>query len=123
MAMKYLPLYYDALEVYGKCTDAEFGALVRAALRFVIDGTEPQFEPDSRPDLFWCSIKSQALRDSTSYAESVAQGKAGAEKRWGKKKESAQPKRDPETAETVQDYIARIQKWKSDLDGAQDIKK
>lgn len=120
MAMKFMPIYYDALSIYDKCTDEEFGRLIRAALRFVIDGTEPKFTPDSHEDLYWNGIKAQTLRDTTSYAESVAAGKAGAEKRWGSKKgrkdAPAPAAQDDQTKLSTQDYIARIQRWKEEME-------
>ena len=78
MARSYICVHFDFLETYAKCSDEEFGRLIRAALRYGRDGEEPSFPEGSKEDLLWLTMEGQVRRDINSYQKKV---KAGTSKR------------------------------------------
>lgn len=80
----YLKLFVDCLEKYQKLNDTEFGRLVRAALRYKAEGTEPN--DLGREALLWDGMRLDIDRDNESYLKKSQirsdAGKRGAEARW-----------------------------------------
>ena len=87
---KYVCAYFSWLESLKKCTDEQFGKLIRAALRYARDGTEPDFPEGSPEELIWGLMRSQLDIDSDRYQKKVAASKAGNDKRWGKPEKTIQ---------------------------------
>ena len=78
--MKYMMLYYDALEEYGPLSDDQFGHLVRAALRFAKTGEEPKLRvPES---ILWPGLRMRILRDAEKYRTTCEKRTEAAHKRW-----------------------------------------
>lgn len=80
----YLKLFVDSLEKYKKLSDAEFGRLARAALRYKATGQEARLT--GREELLWDGLKLDIDRDNERYA-AVSQarseaGRKGAGRRW-----------------------------------------
>ena len=79
----YLKLFVDCLEKYQKLNDTEFGRLVRAALRYKAEGTEPN--DLGREALLWDGMRLDIDRDNESYLKKSQirsdAGKRGAEAR------------------------------------------
>lgn len=91
MARAYICTFLDYLDIYGKCTDEAFGRLIRAALLFARDGTEPSFPEGSMEDIYWPGVLAQVRRDVRNYQKKVKAGAKGNEKRWGKQEEPPAP--------------------------------
>ena len=83
--MKSTPLFLNYLEDLEGYSDAEFGRLLRALLRYVRDGGEPTLR--RRETLVWPLLRSNADRAREQYEKLCAQrslaGTKGAEARWG----------------------------------------
>ena len=85
MAIRSTPLYHSYLDDLAGYSDAEFGRLMRALLRFSRDGAEP--EGLRRKELLiWPMLRSNAARAREQYEKMCAQrslaGMKGAEARW-----------------------------------------
>lgn len=84
MARNYAALLHEYLEEMDILSDAEFGRLCRALLRYSMDGKEGQLEGAEK--VLWKRVKKQEDRFQESYEEkSEARrnaGKRGAAKRW-----------------------------------------
>lgn len=85
MARKFVCAYYTWLDSLKKCDDAQFGRIVRAALRYGRDGIEPSFPEGSREEMVWGLVQAQIDTDITKYTKKSAAGAKGNEKRWGGK--------------------------------------
>ena len=85
MADTYLKLFVDCLERYQKLNDAEFGRLIRAALRYKATGEEVKLV--GREELLWDGIKLDIDRDNKTYQDTVLArseaGRKGSQSRWG----------------------------------------
>lgn len=86
MAMKAMPLYFNYLEDLAGYSDAEFGRLLRALLRYGRDGEEPTLR--RKEALVWPMLRGNADRAREHFEELSRQralaGLRGAEARWGK---------------------------------------
>ena len=81
--MTWIMLFYDALEDYKLLSNEQFGRLIRAALLFAQDGTEPTF---TGPEAYlWPGLKNRLLRDKESYAEKCQKNAENIRKRWNRK--------------------------------------
>lgn len=83
--MNHVPLYFNYLDDLAGYSDAEFGRMLRALLRYMRDGELPELR--RREMLVWPMLKSGADRARTQYERlcelrSLA-GLKGAETRWG----------------------------------------
>ena len=85
MTQVHTPLYLNYLEELSGYTDAELGRLIRALLRYVRDGEEPEFK--RREKLAWPMLRGNADRAMERYEDQrqkrSAAGRLGAEARWG----------------------------------------
>ena len=84
MARNYAPLPHEYLEEMDILSDAEFGRLCRALLRYSVDGKEGRLEGAEK--VLWKRVKMQEDRFQESYKELAdtrrEAGKKGAAKRW-----------------------------------------
>lgn len=85
MGIKSTPLYHNYLDDLSGYSDAEFGRLMRALLRFSRDGAEP--EGLRRKELLvWPMLRGNAERAREQYEKLRLQrslaGMKGAESRW-----------------------------------------
>lgn len=84
MARNYAALLHEYLDEMDILSDAEFGRLCRALLRYSMDGKEGQLEGAEK--VLWKRVKRQEDRFKENYEEQVnsrrTAGKRGAEKRW-----------------------------------------
>lgn len=84
MARNYAPLPHEYLEEMDILSDAEFGRLCRALLRYSVDGKEGRLEGAEK--VLWKRVKMQEDRFRESYKELTdarrEAGKKGAAKRW-----------------------------------------
>lgn len=81
----YLKLFVDSLERYQKLSDGEFGRLVRAALQYKADGTEP--DNLGRESLLWDGMKIDIDRDNEAY-QNLAKIRSDAGKLGGRPKKA-----------------------------------
>lgn len=84
MARAFVCAYFDWLDTFAKCNDAEFGRLVRAALRYARDGETPSFAEGGREEILWDGLASQLRRDTAKYDRRSRNGTKSVEKRWNK---------------------------------------
>jgi len=89
MNAKYLKLFVDCLGRYQKLSDAEFGRLVRTALRYKADGVETSL--DGREGLMWDGMKLDIDRDNEAYQSFIEKQSSNASKRWNKNESRIMP--------------------------------
>ena len=84
------PLYLNYLDEFSGYTDAEFGRLIRALLRYARDGVEPEFR--RREKLAWPLLRGNADRAAARYEQLRRRrseaGRLGGAARWAKERES-----------------------------------
>lgn len=84
MARNYASLPHEYLEEMDILSDAEFGRLCRALLRYSMDGKEGQLEGAEK--VLWKRVKMQEDRFQENYKKQVSAksdaGRKGASKRW-----------------------------------------
>lgn len=77
--LTYLSLFPDMLEDHFQdLTDEEVGILVRAAMRYAFEGTEPAFEPRSVLSLTWRRLREHVDKCSAAAAKMADLGKRSA---------------------------------------------
>lgn len=74
MARAYICAHFDYLDSYKTLTDEEFGRLMRAAILYGRDGTEPSFPAGSKEDILWPTMEGQVRRDINKYMKKVKGG-------------------------------------------------
>ena len=96
-------LRYDSLEEHSCLTDEQYGRIIRAALKFARDGTEPEL-PD--PERFlWPGLRQKVLYDRAQYEKKCAQNTENINKRWERQREQ---ETDPEPEEADTNVYDRI---------------
>ena len=106
--MKWIMLYYDALEECKLLTDEQFGRLVREALHFAKTGQETEL---SAPEAYlWPGLKNRLIRDKESYEDKCRKNAENINKRWEQQREpEAEPEEpEPENPEPPPDGYERI---------------
>lgn len=100
MARNYAALLHEYLDEMDILSDAEFGRLCRALLRYSMDGKEGQLEGAEK--VLWKRVKNQEDRFQESYKDLTASkrlaGKKGAARRWHKIAEDCTSMADDGTA-------------------------
>lgn len=114
MARKFVCAYYTWLDSLKKCTDEEFGRLVRAALKYARDGDAPSFAEGSKEDTVWGLLQAQLDADRQKYIATSAGGTKGMRNRWGKRDPSQD---EVKTAGTGQTEIADLRKFIDSMSG------
>lgn len=122
MARKFVCAYFDWLQTLRKCTDAELGRILRGALAYARDGTQPSFAEGSREELFWDGIAAQIDRDSAKYDKRAKAGTKGMENRWNKPSQKVEEKA-TEPPANIREYIDKITAWKDAMGGESDNKR
>ena len=95
--MSWIMVYYDALKEYRLLSDEQFGRLIRAALSFAQDGTEPTF--DGPEAYLWPGLENRLIRDKESYAEKCRQNAENIRKRWNRDGKHAETEGEPPPGE------------------------
>lgn len=73
-------LRYDSLEEHGQLNDEQYGRLIRAALKFARDGTEPELPS---PECYlWPGLRLAVVRDQEQYRAKCLQNTENINKRW-----------------------------------------
>lgn len=90
----YVCLYNDYGENLGGFTDAEFGRLTRAMIRYNTTGEVPEFTGNER--LIWPIIQSQIDRDRKAYEKRCEKNRRNGQKGGRPKKELPEPGEDSE---------------------------
>lgn len=67
MAREHILVYHSYLEELASYSDAEFGRLIRAMLRYSRDGEEPPLK--SKEMIFWPTLRASVDRCSAHYEE------------------------------------------------------
>lgn len=114
MARKFVCAYYTWLDSLKKCDDAQFGRIVRAALRYGRDGTEPSFPEGSREEMVWGLVQAQIDTDFQKYAKKSSAGSKGMASRWNSKIQQDEVK----TPETGQAEIADLKKFLASMESS-----
>lgn len=73
-------LYLDLREPFGTLADEQVGRLVNAAMNYVAEGTEPEFEGMER--IAWMFLRQSLDRDAARYDERCVKASRAARKRW-----------------------------------------
>lgn len=97
-------LPYDSLEEHSELTDEQYGRIIRAALRYARDGTEPELPLPER--YLWPGLRQKVNYDRNQYAKKCAQNTENINKRWERQRQEQQ--QEPEAEEndtTVYDRI------------------
>lgn len=80
-------LRLDSLEEYSVLDDQQFGRLIRAALQFAIDGTEPVL---SSPESYlWPGMRLKILHDAEQYRRKCEQNAENARRGWNLRRSQA----------------------------------
>ena len=87
-------LPYDSLEEHKELTDEQYGRIIRATLRYAIDGTEPELPVPEK--YLWPGLRQKVIRDQNQYAKKCAQNAENINKRWERQREQRQDQ-EPET--------------------------
>ena len=73
-------LRFDSLEEHSGLTNEQYGRLIRAALRFAKDGTEPELES---PECYlWPGLRLAVVKDQEQYKAKCLQNTENINKRW-----------------------------------------
>ena len=104
--------HYTWLDSLKKCTDEEFGKLVRAALKYARDGAQPSFAEGSREELLWGLLQTQLDIESAVYARKAAAGRTGGNTRWHGTSQT-----EAKTAATGQKEIAELKDFIKSMEG------
>lgn len=80
MAIEYFCAYNDYLDSFGPLSDADFGRLMRAAIRYNATGELPELS--GRVKLALAVIRAQIDRDRKRYDERCEKNRESALKRW-----------------------------------------
>lgn len=78
-------LRFDSLEEYAALDNEQFGRLIRAGLRFAINGTEPDLsEPES---YLWPGLRLRIIHNAELYQRKCEQNAANIRKRWERQRQ------------------------------------
>ncbi len=92
-------LRYDSLEEHSCLTDEQYGRIIRAALRYARDGTEPELPEPER--FLWPGLRQKVMYDRAQYEKKCAQNSENIKKRWEQQRKDQQEQDDT----TVYDRI------------------
>lgn len=96
-------LKFDSLEEHGELNDEQYGKLIRAALRYARDGTEPDLSYPER--YLWPGLKNEIIWDQERYKAKCLQNAENVNKRWEQYRQHQEEMQAAEDDTTVYDRI------------------
>ena len=96
-------LRYDSLEEHSCLNDEQYGRIIRAALRYARDGTEPDLPEPER--YLWPGLRQKVLYDKAQYEKKCAQNTENINKRWERQRQDqGQETEDAEGYDRIRPY-------------------
>ena len=96
-------LRYDSLEEHSCLNDEQYGRIIRAALRYARDGTEPDLPEPER--YLWPGLRQKVLYDKAQYDKKCAQNTENINKRWERQRQDqGQETEDAEGYDRIRPY-------------------
>ena len=92
-------LRYDSLEEHSCLTDEQYGRIIRAALRYARDGTEPELPEPER--FLWPGLRQKVMYDRAQYEKKCAQNSENIKKRWEQQRKDQQEQDDTTVYEPI----------------------
>ena len=96
-------LKFSSLEEHGELDNEQYGKLIRAALKYARDGTEPVLEYPER--YLWPGLKNEIILDQERYKAKCLQNAENINKRWEQYRQHQEEVQEAEADTTVYDRI------------------